>query len=128
MRKTLLISSLLFSLAIATTSLTGCALSFTDHATGDPIAQENVEKIVKGKTTLEDIITVFGAPTQEKTMGKKTLYIYKHTRTEGSGFGLPGLGMGDSTERSDTLTITFNESNVVETYNIKRGLEPEKKS
>ena len=68
MKKVVLLATLVFSGLF----LTGCFISPHSFTQGKPIADNKVEKIVKGKTTKEEVINWFGVPTTIIKKGDKT--------------------------------------------------------
>jgi hypothetical protein len=86
----------------------GCATS--SHTTGRPILQEKVDSIVKGKTTVDEIIESFGAPTSQTEMGGNVLHTYTHTVTKRSGFSIAYYSEQKGRTQTDGLTITFDKA------------------
>ena len=100
---------------------TGCSTSV--HTTGRPITDQKVSKIVKGTTTLEDVITIFGKPTEQSEMGSNVLYTYRYAQTKGKTMFMPYVTSGDSTEQADELTITFDKTTAtVKAFSLQRGI------
>jgi outer membrane protein assembly factor BamE (lipoprotein component of BamABCDE complex) len=115
-------TTLSFAIILAFAALSGCATQ--KHATGRPIRDDRVSQIVKGKTTIDDVITLFGAPTQQSEMAGNVLYVYKYTEMKGSTAFMPYFTKGDSTEQADELTITFDKTTgTVKTYSLQRGID-----
>jgi len=112
----------LYSLAlVAGTLAQGCASS--KHTSGHPIEQAKVDRIVKGKTTIDEIIEWFGAPTSQTDMGGNVLYTYSYTVSKGSAFSIGYYSSGSGKEEKDELTITFEKaSGRVKTFSLQRGI------
>ena len=72
----------------------GCMKS--SHTSGHPIADDKVSQIVDGKTTSEEILAWFGAPTSTSTLGDNILYVYRFTKTTGSGVYVPYYAQNNS--------------------------------
>jgi len=101
--------------------LAACASS--KHTSGRPIDQAKVDRIVKGKTTMEEIIEWFGAPTSSTDMGGNMLYTYAYTIRKGSAFAVGPYASQSGDEQSDELTITFEKSTSrVKTFSLQRGI------
>jgi hypothetical protein len=108
-------SSLIFS---------ACA---TTNRTGRPIDETKVVQIKDGITTLNDIISLFGAPQSASVNGSKTLFIYQYIVTNGG--GSHKTETIDSTSITtkydppvvyDELTITFNQEAKVEAHSYQK--------
>src|SRR5437016_3132544 len=69
---------------LITVGLLICGCATQQRETGRPILDNQVSKIVKGQTTVNDVITMFGAPTSQTEMAGKVLYTYRHTKDSGS--------------------------------------------
>jgi len=111
----------LFLVLITLVGMAGCASSM--HKTGRPIEDSKVVKIVKGTTTVEDVISAFGAPTTQSEVMGNILYTYKFTQTKGKTIYFPYVTSGDSEEESDELTITFDKNTgTVKAYGLQRGI------
>jgi outer membrane protein assembly factor BamE (lipoprotein component of BamABCDE complex) len=102
--------------------LAGCAS--TRHTSGRAISDEKVGQIVKGKTTIDDVISLFGAPTTQSEMAGSILYTYRHSVSTGKTAFFPYVTSSDSVEEADELTITFDKTTgTVKTYSLQRGIE-----
>lgn len=84
--------------------------------------------IIKGKTTQNEILTVFGAPnivTKNKSGNEVWTYDKMSVETGasevyGTAIVVGGVGVrGSSTERSFTLMIEFDENDVVKDYSYR---------
>ncbi|MBI4686058.1 MAG: hypothetical protein HY755_12815 [Nitrospirae bacterium] len=91
----------------------GCSYKSIKH--GEEISDEQVAKIIDGKTTKEEIFIEFGNPS--KTMDNEKVFFYNWTR--GSKSSLLGLGGGSAYTHS--LVIVFDEKGTVKSHKITRG-------
>jgi len=107
-------------LAVAAT-LQACATS--QQITGRPIDAQQVGQIVDGKTTSDQIISWFGAPTTTSTLGENQLYIYKYCVSKGSGFYTGYFGQTKSEEKCDELTVTFDKDGKVKAHNFVKRIQ-----
>lgn len=108
----------IFFVALAVVGLlgvfgTGCSYKSISH--GSEISDEQVSKIIDGKTTKEEIFIEFGNPS--KTMDNEKVFFYNWTR--GSKTSVVGLGGGSA--YSNSLVIVFDENNIVKKHKITRG-------
>ncbi len=118
MRRITLASIMLASLVVGA----GCATS--EHKTGRPITDEKVNQIVKGKTTMDEVITLFGAPTTQSEMGGSVLYTYRYALTKDKTVFVPYYTGGSGSEQADELTITFDKTmGTVKAFSLQRGIE-----
>jgi hypothetical protein len=101
--------------------LTSCMTMST--TTGRPIDESKLPLIVKGQTTIDDIITWFGAPTTTTQMEDSTIYVYKHCVTKGKGIYAGYLGKTESEEICDELAITFDRQGKVKSYNFQKRIK-----
>jgi len=92
---------------------TGCGFKSINH--GTEISTEQVDKIVDGVTTRDDILLEFGDPS--KTMNNEKAYFYSWTR------GSKGhvLGIGSGSAYSHSLAVIFDDKGVVKSHKITRG-------
>src|ERR1041385_2905159 len=76
----------------------------TKAVTGRPIDETKISQIKDGKTTMNEIIVLFGAPQNTSYIGDKTLYIYKYCISKGSGFSTGYTTSTSTTESCDELS------------------------
>jgi len=100
---------------------TSWACATTRHTTGEPIDESKVEQIETGSTTLNDIISMFGAPQDQSSIGDKTLYIYQYCEVRSRGTSIGYISTERTSESCDELTITFDNEGVVEAHNYQKG-------
>ncbi len=121
MSKGICVSLMVIFLAIAAI---GCSVYGIKTETGNPIVEENVRKIVNGKTTASEVLGLFGAPTQNSVLADNELYVYKNCKTGGTAVAVPFVGQYGSKERCNTLTVTIDrKSGIVQTYNFQKMFE-----
>jgi len=101
------------------TGIQSCATS--EQITGNPIDETAVAKIVDGKTTQDEIINWFGAPTSTSQLGDNVLYIYRYCKTSGSGLYTGYFGQTKTEEKCNELTITFDkDKGTVKTHRYQK--------
>jgi len=93
--------------------IAGCSYKAIKH--GSEISQEQIAKIIDGKTTKEEIFIEFGNPS--KTMNNEKVFFYTWTRGSKSNF----LGLGGGTAYTYSLVIVFDENDIVKSHKITRG-------
>jgi len=94
----------------------------TTVRTGRPIDESKLPMIVKGQTTVDDVIAWFGAPTTTTSMEDSTIYIYKYSVKKGKGLYAGYVGKTQSDEMSDELAITFDKQGKVRSYSFQKGI------
>jgi hypothetical protein len=106
--------------------LSGCSpvgISSHSYVTGNPIPEENIKKIQNGKTTVDEVFSMFGTPEQTVDMGDVNLFIYKQCKVKGRSIDVRVVDVGSSSgeSRCNTLTLTIDkETKVVKTYNWQK--------
>lgn len=101
---------------LMTILISGCATQ--RHTSGQPIQDDEVSRIVKGKTTMEDVIALFGEPTRAVPMGDEMIYTYEYRVTKGQTMFFPYVASGESKDEADKLSIVFDKNKVVKTYHL----------
>ncbi|HLN22385.1 MAG TPA: hypothetical protein VK558_00200 [Patescibacteria group bacterium] len=100
-------------------TLAACATS------GKKISDADVSTLQKGVTTYDVALAKFGKPSNVmvNSDGKRTVeYTYVHTQVDGKTFiPFAGAFIGGANSESQTLTLTFNKSNVLEEYATSQG-------
>ncbi len=104
---------LFMALGLCMIMISGCAYKSIKH--GEEITDEQVAKIVDGKTAKDEIFIEFGNPS--KTMDNEKVFFYNWTRGSKSSF----LGLGGGTAYTHSLVIVFDEKGVVKSHKITRG-------
>lgn len=100
-------------------SLTCASCAYKAIKRGTEITQSQVDSIIDGKTTREDILVEFGDPSKILEDGK----VYFYTWTRGGKGSVLGLGSGSAYTHS--LVIIFDENGIVKRHKITRGSTPE---
>lgn len=90
-----------------------CAYKSIKH--GEEITEEQVTKIIDGKTTKQEIFIEFGNPS--KTMDNEKVFFYSWTRGSKSSF----LGLGGGSAYTHSLVIVFDDNGIVKNHKITRG-------
>jgi outer membrane protein assembly factor BamE (lipoprotein component of BamABCDE complex) len=111
------------SLLTASLMLAGCVSSGNQMLKSE--TQESVKaKLIKGKTTKEDVQANFGAPYSRSTLdsGEEVWsYVMHNSQMNATSFiPVVGLFTGGSDNQSKTLQITFN-GNVVNKWSFSSG-------
>jgi outer membrane protein assembly factor BamE (lipoprotein component of BamABCDE complex) len=102
--------------------LAGCAV--TTSTSGRPIRDDQVAKIVKGQTTVDDVIEILGSPQGHTEVSGEILYTYRYTQVKGSAFSIGYFTSSGGHETSDELTIVFDKaSGKVKTCSLQRGIQ-----
>jgi|GEM_PF-3034863 len=115
--------SWLLLLAIATLVGLQSGCSTNKQTSGRPIDDTKVTRLVKGQTTIEEVIEIFGAPQSQSEMGGLVLYTYAYSETKNSTAIMPYFTKGQGATQSDELTITFDKlTGTVKTYSLQRGI------
>lgn len=96
----------------------GCATSGYQIDTGTQnLTTDNVNKIVKGKTTQDEIIAMLGQPMIKNQAGVLgTMWTYSRSTQTNPGMGFFDLSGPKQELSSVGLTITFDENNIVKDY------------
>jgi outer membrane protein assembly factor BamE (lipoprotein component of BamABCDE complex) len=120
MKKIKLLMLVITSISLALI-LSSCMTMSTK--TGRPIDESKLPLIVKGQTTVDDIIAWFGAPTTATPMEDSTIYIYKYCVTKGKGIYAGYVGKTQSEEICDELAITFDKQGKIKSYNFQKRIK-----
>jgi outer membrane protein assembly factor BamE (lipoprotein component of BamABCDE complex) len=91
--------------------LAGCAIGRT--AENDPISPETVGKLQPGKSTSLEVVELLGAPVDVIQLGRRSAYLYKHTREKSTGIVLILVNFLNQDQRQDRVWVFFDESNVL---------------
>ena len=98
-RKHLVLLALLFS---------GCAIART--AENEPLDPALLEQLEPGKTTARETVELMGAPVDVVQLGRRSAYLYRHTREQSTGIVLVVFNMLNQDRREDRLWVFFDES------------------
>jgi outer membrane protein assembly factor BamE (lipoprotein component of BamABCDE complex) len=111
-RHVLFVVPLLF---LAAWTMGGCA---TRHLTGSPIKEEGISKIVAGKTTRAEILSVFGPPYRVHSMGDQEILTYFY----GKQSNWSVLLYTESRQSADILNVYLNRDGIVSHYAFSEGV------
>lgn len=104
---------MVLAFCLSAVMVAGCSVKSISH--GSEITDEQVAKIIDGKTTKEQIFIEFGNPS--KTMDNEKVFFYNWTR----GRKTSVLGLGGGSAYSHSLVIVFDDKGVVKSHKITRG-------
>lgn len=93
--------------------LAGCA------TVGTKIEQASIDKIIKGQTTKEEAIVLFGKPFSSMKVEDKETFIYSYARAKNNlrnFIPVVDLVSSEMTVDTQTLSITFKDGVVVDYY------------
>src|SRR5438132_12856241 len=100
----------------------GCVTA--THHSGRQIDDMKVHQIVKGQTTVDDVIAMFGAPQAQSEMGGNILYTYRYVESKSKTWFAPYSGGTHGEDTSDELTISFDKATgTVKTYSFQKGIK-----
>lgn len=106
-------------------ALAGC--TYSNHfETGTPVAVENVNKIIKGKTTEAELVSMFGQPFSKAVVSAtESKWIYSHTSSTASAqaFTMKTTSSAEVT----TLDIFIKDGVVINYAYTKSPLNPSMK-
>jgi hypothetical protein len=85
---------------------------------GSPIREENIPKIVAGKTTRTEVLRLFGSPYQVESKGDRDILTYLY------GQELRGtiILYTEIRQEADILTIFIDRSGIVSDYSFSKGV------
>lgn len=112
----------LLAVAFGVMVLVGCTYS-NNYESGSQISAENVNRIVKGKTTEAELVAMFGQPmTKSVVSEKETKWIYTHNAVSASAqaFTMKTTSSAEMT----TLDILLRDGVVVNYAYTKSPLNP----
>ena len=112
----------LIALGFSLAFMSGCATN--RQTAGMEIKDDEVAQIVDGKTTMNEVIAIFGEPTKATPMGDETLYTYVYSVAKHTTSFMPYYSSGSGSTEEDKLTIVFDKNKVVKTHSLKRGVKP----
>ena len=90
--------------AVTAIGLTGLLLSCAMSKSGRQISDEEVAKIRDGQTTIEQVVSLFGAPDNETSLAGDRLFVSEYCE----GLGLDLGALKEQTLSCDKLSITFD--------------------
>jgi hypothetical protein len=95
--------------------IAGCAAR---HLVGSPIDEENVHKIVAGKTTRAEILSLFGPPYRVESKGDHEVLTYFY----GKQSNWTILLYSESRHSADILNVYLNRNGIVSNYAFSEGV------
>ena len=119
--KTIVSGSKLFVIALSMLLLANCMS--TTSTSGRLIDETKISQIVKQKTTIDDIISLFGAPQDQTTMQDSTIYLYKYCVSKGKGIYTGYTASSKTKEVCDELSVVFDKTGHVKTHSFQKGVK-----
>jgi outer membrane protein assembly factor BamE (lipoprotein component of BamABCDE complex) len=108
------------TLVLLCLGLCGCA-SVNKEITYDygakNLTQENMNKIVKGKTTKQEVLALLGNPTMRQTSSWGETWTYTRSITKQKFNWITGLSYDPEASKTSSLTVTFDEKGIVKDIN-----------
>lgn len=103
--------------------LSAVACMSNTHYSGRAISDDKVSQLIKGKTTVDDVIALFGAPQASSEMAGVILYTYRYEQAKQDMGFFPYYSRGTGKTTSDELTISFDKATgMVKTHSLQRGI------
>ncbi len=107
-------------LVIAVALSSACVIATTPSTTrGFDIKQSEVSKIVKGQTTEQEIIGMFGNPSKYRNTAQGKEFFYEYAKAGGDVYVLNIATSGGTVQK--TLLVFFNKKGVVTNYVYKKS-------
>jgi len=94
-------------IALLSCLLAGCAIG--RGAVNEPLHEAPVDQLVPGKTTALETVELLGAPVDVVQLGRRSAYLYRHTRETTTGIVLILFNMLNQDERQDRIWVFFDE-------------------
>ena len=94
--------------------LPSCFLS--RQTQNEPLAYASIETLQPGTTTARQVVETLGAPVDIVQLGRRSAYLYRHTKTKRAGLLLLVVGLFNEDTRQDRLWVFFDENNVLTHY------------
>lgn len=91
--------------------------TFSYH-NGDVVTEENIAKIEKEKTTINEILELFGAPGKINRITGDKMFVYEEC-VNTFNFSFAGT---ESNNKCKQLSVLFNKFDVVETYSYQNNM------
>jgi hypothetical protein len=95
-------------LALLTLLACGCAIART--AENEPLDPALIGQLEPGKTTARETVELMGAPVDVVQLGRRSAYLYRHTREKSTGVVLILFNMLNQDHREDRLWVFFDEA------------------
>lgn len=100
---------------VAGWTMAGCAAR---HLVGSPIKEEGIHKIVAGKTTRAEILSLFGPPYRVESKGDQEILTYFY----GKQSNWTILLYSESRHSADILNVYLNQNGIVSNYAFSEGV------
>ena len=115
---------LILLIVILSITVSNCTTTTHTYTMGNEFTADNLDKIITGKTTRDDIIRLFGEPLKIGSRNGKVIYTYSYQEIKFTAF--IWVTKPELVEKTgDTLVIEFDENNKVEKYYLNvPGVEP----
>ncbi|MEM7518377.1 MAG: outer membrane protein assembly factor BamE [Planctomycetota bacterium] len=97
-------------------ALTCSSCLFARDTINRPIAPTGVAQLQAGSSTAEDVVQLFGAPSDVVQLGRRSAYLYTHSIQKQSALFLIVFGLNNEDLRQDRLWVFFDEDNVLTHY------------
>jgi|GEM_PF-463535 len=95
--------------------MAGCAAR---HLVGSPIKEEGIPKIVAGKTTRAEILSLFGPPYRVESKGDQEVLTYFYGKQSNWTIVL----YSESRHSADILNVYLNQNGIVSNYAFSEGV------
>ena len=92
-------------------TLSGCFIA--RNTNNEPLNAERLNGLKPGVTTAQEVVDLFGAPTDVVQLGRRSAYRFDFTVTKRAGLFLIVLGLFNDDTRSDRLWVFFDENQVL---------------
>jgi len=88
----------------------------TRHLVGSPVREENIPKIVIGKTTRANVLQLFGSPYRIESAGDKEILTYVYGEEIVGSIGI----YTERRQRADVLIVYIDRAGVVSDYSFSK--------
>lgn len=98
--------------------LMGCATSRTltyDYG-AKKLTEENTNKIMRGKTTKQEVLIILGNPTMKSNSALGEMWIYTRSITQQKLTLFMGWAYDPNASKTSSMSITFDEKGVVKDF------------
>jgi len=104
--------------------LMSCATGSSSIITGKDFDATHVDKVQKGKTTKNELLTLYGQPYGKSVQGSTEVWTYMYMRSEG--YASVGCGSGNVTGQSfqKNLSVEFDSTGVAQSVNYSVSGDP----
>jgi hypothetical protein len=108
-------NSILFIIVLL--SVTGCAL-FGKNMEYQPFDSSQLDKLIPGTTTAQEISGTFGAPSEVVKLSNGNAYIYQRAIAKGTGVWLILVSFGNYEKQYDRLVFFFDTNDILSHYGV----------